>query len=147
MLINKLLKVLFDYWDHVKLRYINSLLVFYNVYWLFFNLFTFLFLLHCVATIDPYQIFLLYLVIYFWCQWSWILANANQLLFAKLILTNFKKVIQSISGSPYDIANKVGNAMTFEKRNIVCFIVVPNIYNKKYIVYYIMTCNFLFVVF
>ena len=94
MLINRLLRVVFDYWDLEKLQYIKSLPLFYIVYKLFFNLVTFPFLLHCLGIYEPSEIFLDYFADI--CDANEVkpFLIVNRLLTARLISSNFKDDVQ-----------------------------------------------------
>ena len=71
----------------------------------------FLFLLYCVATCEPSEIFLDYLADI--CDAIEIkpLPTVNRLLTARLISSNCKDDVESMSGDAYDKANKVVNEL------------------------------------
>ena len=78
-------------------------------------------MLHCVDTIDPLKIFLEYFTDI--CEAIQVkpLVTVNRLITARLISSNFKKDVESMSGDNYDKANKIVNKLQqqVEEKGIV----------------------------
>ena len=111
MFINRVIRVVLDYWDHEKLRCINLLLLYYLVYYLFLIWLHFHLLLHCVGTTYLLEIFQEHFAGI--CETIEVkpLFFVNRLFSDKLISLNFKEDVESMSGDNYDKANKVVNEL------------------------------------
>ena len=111
MLINRVIRVVLDNWGNEKLRFINSLILFHLIYYLFLIWLHFHVLLHFVDTIDPSKIFQECFADICEAIEVKLLFIVNRLFSAKLISSIFKSEVESVSGDPYNIANKVVNEL------------------------------------